>query len=196
MTAKDVRPKKRHHHGSAGCAPYQNFWRSTRIPDGLQSSGSGCGPSSHHCRTRQPDGSLRRQGGGRCRNVTSDGISAIALYHACSAHPAALKIRQVPRDVETCIAEAAQLLDIQPLLDRKPKSALRWSTTARRHGSRHRAGNPNCSSSMNRFSHLGCATVHPDADRVEKTAAAPAGDHDLCHLMTRLEAINRRPHHW
>jgi ABC-type sugar transport system ATPase subunit len=35
----------------------------------------------------------------------------------------ALKIRRVPRDtIETRIAEAAQLLDIQPLLDRKPKA--------------------------------------------------------------------------
>ncbi len=34
----------------------------------------------------------------------------------------ALKMRRVPRDtIETRIAEAAQLLDIQPLLDRKPK---------------------------------------------------------------------------
>ena len=48
-----------------------------------------------------------------------------ALYPHLSVRESlafALKMRRVPRDtIETRIAEAAQLLDIQPLLDRKPK---------------------------------------------------------------------------
>jgi ABC-type taurine transport system ATPase subunit len=52
-----------------------------------------------------------------------------------------LKNQGMPRDqIEQRISEAARMLQIERILDRKPRATLGRSAPARRHGPCHRAG--------------------------------------------------------
>ena len=52
-----------------------------------------------------------------------------------------LKLRKVPKaEIERRVQEAARILGIENLLDRKPAAALRRSASARGFGARHRPG--------------------------------------------------------
>ena len=68
-----------------------------------------------------------------------------------------LRNRGMPKaEIETRVREAARILEIEPLLDRKPRAALRRPAPARRHGPRHRAPARRCSCSTSR-----CRTSTP-----------------------------------
>ena len=51
-----------------------------------------------------------------------------------------LKLRKFPKDeIKRRVDEAARILDIVPLLDRKPRALVGWPAAARGDGTRHRA---------------------------------------------------------
>ena len=51
-----------------------------------------------------------------------------------------LKLRKVPKDeIKAKVEEAARILDLEKLLDRKPKGSFRWTETACCHGSCNRS---------------------------------------------------------
>ncbi len=51
-----------------------------------------------------------------------------------------LKLRKVPKDqIDKMVREAAKILDLEPLLDRKPKGSFRWSETACCYGTCNRS---------------------------------------------------------
>ncbi len=51
-----------------------------------------------------------------------------------------LKLRKVPKDeIKKKVEEAAKILDLEKLLDRKPKALIRWTETACCYGSCNRS---------------------------------------------------------
>jgi len=63
-----------------------------------------------------------------------------------------LKIRKYPKaEINARVHEAAQILDIEELLDRKPKAALGRSAPARRRRPRHRGASRRSSSLTSPF---------------------------------------------
>ena len=51
-----------------------------------------------------------------------------------------LKLRKVPKaEIDKKVREAARILDLEKLLDRKPEGSFRWTETACCHGTCYRS---------------------------------------------------------
>ena len=77
-----------------------------------------------------------------------------ALYPHMTVHENmsfGLRLKRYPKpEIAQRVQDAARILDITELLERKPRAALRRPAPARRHGPRHRAQSARCSCSTSR----------------------------------------------